>query len=213
MKGPEVSVEVIVVDGEPYVLQITDKITSGEPNFFEIGHSQPSTLSDDIKRSVAEIASKAVLAVGLSDSPAHVEIIITENGPKMVELGARLGGDCITSYLINESVSGINMTEAALKQCLGIKLDMVSYKNSGICSGVRFIPAREGTLKAISGVEDAERLAGVKKVRITGKIGKHYSDATDDSARFGYVVCVGESTKVALQRCQAAIDSIAFELS
>lgn len=85
MKGPEVSVEVIVVDGLPHVLQITDKITSGEPHFFEIGHSQPSTLSLKIKESISELASKAVKAVGLKNSPAHVEIIITERGPKMVE--------------------------------------------------------------------------------------------------------------------------------
>ena len=212
MKGPEVSVEMIIVDGIPYVLQITDKITSGEPNFFEIGHSQPSVLPLNIKERITELACKAVKAVGLRDSPAHIEIIITDKGPRMVELGARLGGDCITSYLIDESVIGINMTEATIKLCLGIKPDVTQFSNSGVCSAVRFIPAKEGTLKGITGEKEAEALMGVKKICITGKIGKHYSDATDDSARFGYVVCVGNSTEEALQRCQNAINTIRFEL-
>ena len=212
MKGPEVSVEVVVVDGRPYILQITDKITSGEPNFYEIGHSQPSTLSTSTKESIKQLASQAVLAVGLINSPAHVEIIITENGPKMVELGSRLGGDCITSYLIDNSVSGVNMTQAAIELCLGMKPDLSRFKNSGICSAVRFIPSKRGVLKSIKGIADAEKSPGVIKVNITGEIGGKYTDATDDSARFGYVVCKGETTEEALRRCQKAIELIDFEL-
>lgn len=34
MTGPEVSVEIIVSGGVPHVLQVTDKLTSGAPNFF-----------------------------------------------------------------------------------------------------------------------------------------------------------------------------------
>ena len=150
--------------------------------------------------------------MGLINSVAHVEIIITENGPKLVELGSRLGGDCITSYLIDTSVSGINMTQAAVEQSLGIKPDISNFDNSGICSAVRFIPTQKGALKSIKGVANAEKVSGVIKVYISGKIGKYYSDATDDSARFGYVVCKGETTKEALQRCQDAVELIDFEL-
>lgn len=212
MRGSEVSVEILVVDGIPHILQITDKITSGEPHFFEVGHSQPSSLPNEIKDKIKILASAAVMSVGIWNSPAHVEIIITEQGPKMVELGARLGGDCITSYLINTSVQGINMTEAAINLCLGIKPDVTHYKNSGICSAVRFIPTVEGILTSITGIEAAKKMLGVKKIRITGKIGQQYSYATDDSTRFGYVVCEGSTTAEALQRCQNAIDMIKFQL-
>lgn len=212
MKGPEVSVEVLVIDNIPYILQITDKITSGEPNFYEIGHSQPTTLSKELKDSISRLASDAVLAVGINNSPAHVEIIITEDGPKMVELGARLGGDCITSYLIDTSVVGINMIEATIDLSLGKSPDISKYTDSGICSGVRFIPATEGLLNSISGVNDAEKQEGVIKIRITGKTGQYYSKATDDSARFGYVVCEGRTTNEALNRCEKAIEYIKFEV-
>ena len=106
MIGPEVSVELLVVDGVAHVLQVTDKLTSGAPNYFEIGHCQPTSLKDEDRAAISELAKAAVLAVGLKNSAAHVEIIVTPNGPKMVELGARLGGDWITSYLIQGSVGG-----------------------------------------------------------------------------------------------------------
>lgn len=210
MSGPEVSVEVLVIDGIPYVLQITDKITSGEPNFFEIGHAQPSSLPIDVKESVKKLASKAVLAVGLVNSPAHVEIIITDHGPKMVELGARLGGDCITTYLLDNSLSGISMSRAAIELALGIKPGVSNFSDSGACVGVRFIPAKEGILKEIHGLDKVSNMDNVIKIEIMGEIGKYYLKATDDSARFGYVVCKGKTTNDALYQCQRIINMLEF---
>ena len=211
MSGPEVSVEVLVVDGVPHVLQITDKLTSGEPNFFEIGHSQPSALPGDVKERIRQLASAAVLAVGLVNSAAHVEIKITEDGPKMVELGCRLGGDCITSYLLDTSVTGVSMTRAAIELALGQKPDVKSYADSGVGVGVRFIPARKGVLRSIDALAAAGE-SDVIALEITGKIGKRYQDATDDSSRFGYVVCRGETPQKALDRCQEIIDTIRITL-
>ncbi|WP_026527953.1 ATP-grasp domain-containing protein [Butyrivibrio sp. VCD2006] len=213
MSGPEVSVEVIVVDGIPHIIQITDKITSGSPHFFEVGHSQPSILSDPVKEKIKILASKAVLAIGLENSPAHVEIIITKEGPKMVELGARMGADCITTYLLDTSVTGINMAKATIELALGQKPDVSNYSNSGECVGVRFITAQEGILDNIYNVELAEKREGVIKIEIIGEKGKFYSKSTDNSARFGYVVCKGNTTKEALTRCQECIDMIDFKVS
>ncbi len=210
MRGKEVSVEVLVVDGIPYVIQITDKITSGEPHFFETGHAQPSTLPAETKKRIRELASEAVLAVGLKNSPAHVEIMLTEDGPKMVELGARLGGDCITTYLTDNSVSGVNMSQAAIEMALGMTPDVRHYADSGLCVGIRFIPAEEGVLSDIKGIEAAETTDELIALQITGRIGKHYSKAVDDSARFGYVVCSGKTTEAALSRCSDAIEKLHF---
>nr|AHF26204.1 biotin carboxylase [uncultured bacterium Contigcl_1787] len=78
LTGPEVSVEVIVYKGVPHVLQITDKLTTGAPHFVEMGHSQPSQLPSDVKNQIIDLASRAVLAVGIENGPAHVEMIVTE---------------------------------------------------------------------------------------------------------------------------------------
>ena len=43
---------------------------------------------------------------------------------------------------------------------------------------------------------------------ITAKVGENYSNATDNSARFGYVVCKARTTKEALDNCEKAISLI-----
>ena len=212
MKGPEVSVEMLVVDGNPYVLQITDKITSGEPYFYETGHCQPSQLPAEVKEQIKKLASKAVKAVGLINSPAHVEIIITDDGPKMVELGGRMGGDCITTYLTDTTVSGINMAKAAIEIALGEKPDVSSISQSKKAAAVRFIPAKKGILREIKGLEKAEGLENVIKVRLTGQKNKQYMDATDDSSRFGYVVAKGDSVEEAMDICNGAIKLLEFDV-
>ena len=118
MKGNEVSVEVITVDGIPHVLAVTDKITTGAPHFVEMGHTQPSRLASSDVEKIKDLACRAVKAVGINMGPAHVEIMLTKDGPKMVELGARMGGDCITTHLVPLS-TGIDMIGATISLAVG----------------------------------------------------------------------------------------------
>lgn len=85
IEGSEVSVETMSIDGECHVIQITDKITTGVPYFVEMGHSQPSMLSEKIKGEIAEVAKAANKALGISNGPSHTEIKVTKDGPKIVE--------------------------------------------------------------------------------------------------------------------------------
>jgi len=60
----------------------------------------------------------AVKALDIDKGPAHVEIKVTDQGAKIVELGARLGGDYIATDLVPLS-TGFSMVEAAVLCALG----------------------------------------------------------------------------------------------
>lgn len=47
--GREISVESISFEGKHYVIQLTDKVTTGAPYFVELEHHQPSSLPIDIQ--------------------------------------------------------------------------------------------------------------------------------------------------------------------
>ena len=64
LRGNEVSVEVVVRNGIPHVLAVTDKITSGSPHFVEMGHSQPSKLGANTVVAITDLACQAIKAVG-----------------------------------------------------------------------------------------------------------------------------------------------------
>ena len=213
MEGPEVSVEVLVVNGTPHVFQITDKQTSGSPHFLELGHIQPSSLPELIKKQVTKVAKQAVIAVGINNSPAHVEIKVTPAGPKMVELGARFGGGCISTYMLDTSVSGVCYTEAAIRMALGQTPDCSNHHNSNSATCVQFLLPEKGTIYEIQGEEDARNLDNVIAVQIYGKIGQHCSTITENADRIGYVVCKGADAAHAREACRQALNCIHIHYS
>ena len=138
LQGSEVSVEVMALEGDIHILQVTDKLTTGAPHFVEMGHSQPSCLGKKAVDSIKDLAVRAVKSLGIYNGPAHVEIMLTEAGPRLIELGARMGGDCITTHLVPLS-TGIDMVELAIRISLGEKPDI----REGFCNSAGEGDARE----------------------------------------------------------------------
>lgn len=198
MTGPEVSVEVMVVDAEPHVLQVTDKLTTGAPYFVEMGHNQPSMLpADDVER-IKDLACRAVKSVGINCGPSHVEIKLTPTGPKMVELGARMGGDCITTHLVPLS-TGIDMIKATIDVSLGLTPDITPTLHKG--SAIRFFDAPCGLISAIEGAEEAKSVEGVREISFTKKVGDEVTEIHSSVDRCGFVIAQCESAQEAIEVC------------
>lgn len=201
MTGPEVSVEVMVVDGEPHVLQVTDKLTTGAPYFVEMGHNQPSMLPAEDVEKIMDLACRAVKSVGINCGPSHVEIKLTPTGPKMVELGARMGGDCITTHLVPLS-TGVDMIKATIDVSLGLNPDITPTQKKG--SAIRFLDAPNGIIKVIEGVEKAQNIDGVQEVSLTKAIGDEVTEIHSSLDRCGFVIAQCDSANDAIEVCEKA---------
>ena len=209
MVGPEVSVEVIVLDGEPHILQITDKLTTGAPHFVEMGHSQPSRLSEEIQNKIRKLASEACKAVGILNGPAHAEIIVTSDGPKMVEIGARMGGDNITTHLVPLS-TGVDMTKATIEIACGEKPDIDKKINKA--SAIRFFNVPEGKITKISGVEGAKNIPGVKEIIFTKEVGDMVENITSSNDRVASVIAQADTPEEAIYICEKALEKVFVEI-
>ena len=205
MRGPEVSVETLSVNGVCHVIQITDKLTTGAPHFVEMGHSQPTGLSDETAEKIRQVVIAANKAVGIQNGPSHTEVIVTAEGPKIVEIGARLGGDCITTHLVPLS-TGVNMVECCIRIALGEAPDLAPKFRKG--SAIRYFAQHPGTVRAIEGVETAAAIPGVQQVSIVHGVGEAVTEIDSSAARMGFVVAQGSNAKDAVAICQSAIDSI-----
>ena len=207
MEGPEVSVETLSIDGNCHVIQITDKITTGAPYFVEMGHSQPSMLSEKIKEEIAEVAKAANKALGIMDGPSHTEIKVTKDGPKIVELGARLGGDNITTHLVPLS-TGVNMVECCIRIALGEVPDITAKYNKA--AAIRYFKTNCGTVKNIIGIHDAELVPCVKQISIVHGIGEELKEIKSSTDRAGFVISQANSVDEAIRECEVAIGKVNF---
>lgn len=103
--GTEYSVESLSYNGKNYVVQITQKDTSGPPHCNELGHHQPTDLSTEMRAKVYSTISDMLTAVGLKNGPCHTEIKIIDNKIYLIEINGRPGGDHIT-YPLTELSTG-----------------------------------------------------------------------------------------------------------
>ncbi len=205
MDGPEVSVETLTIDGICHVIQITDKITTGAPHFVEMGHTQPTRLPDDLPERIAEVAKAANKAIGITNGPSHTEIIVTHEGPKIVELGARLGGDCITTHLVPLS-TGVDMVKCCIEIALGEKPNMEAKFNKG--SAIRYFNQQAGVVTEIIGLEEAKCISGVQQIGIVHGIGETVTEIDSSTARMGFVVAQGNDADHAAGIAESALDAI-----
>ena len=205
LDGPEVSVEVMVVNGKVNILQITDKITTEAPHFVEMGHTQPSRLPEETQEAIRQVATMACLAIGIDKGPAHVEMKITKQGPKMIELGARMGGDNITTHLVPLS-TGIDMVGSTIKVALGEEPDITPTLHCG--SAIRYFEVPFGVIKAIENVEIAKQIPGVKQITFTKEVSEESTPIQCSNDRIGFVIAQGDTADEAAWICKEAMSKI-----
>ena len=133
--GEEYSMETITYRGRHHYLATTKKFTTGAPHFIETGHTEPSGLGDEINEEAKEMIFKALDALHVENSAGHSEFKVDKDGNiKIIEIGARMGGDCIGSDLVYLS-TGYDFVKMVIDVACGNEPDFEkgkSYKNAQI---------------------------------------------------------------------------------
>lgn len=181
--GQEYSAEGITSNGKHTFLTITKKYTTGEPNFIETGHIEPAGLSVDVEKKVYCELKKALDALEITNSATHSEFKIDSNGDiRIVEIGARMGGDCIGSDLVQIS-TGYDFLKMVVDVAVGNKIDFKKIVNPKIA-----------VIKFIFNEKDIKDFEIVKE-KMNNKIYKvnkfkevNDTKVTDSSSRFGFYI-------------------------
>lgn len=180
--GREISVESISFQGKHYILQITDKVTTGAPYFVELEHHQPTTLSPDVQAKVKAIVLKALDALHIQYGASHSELKITEeNEIKVIEIGARMGGDFIGSNLVKLS-TGYDFLEGVIKVAMGEFEEPIISENN--CSGVYFLSEETKHIKSI--IENWKDYPEIVEAEITDSELRKIECSGDRSGYFIY---------------------------
>ncbi|HBK02663.1 MAG TPA: hypothetical protein DDY77_06515 [Clostridiales bacterium] len=146
--GQEYSVESLSYEGRHYILQITQKDSSGPPHCVELGHHQPADLSEEMKNMVKEVVKNALIATGITNGPCHTEIKIINGRVYLIEINGRPGGDHI-AFPLTELSTGYPYITGIIQAALG-KLDETKLLNleHNYC-GVYFVTTQTAYLKKI----------------------------------------------------------------
>jgi len=182
VEGTEISVESISYRGKHHVLQITDKITTDEPYFVELEHHQPSSLPPEIQDKIRMLIPYALDALHITNGASHTEIKISPDGElKIIEIGARMGGDFIGSHLVEFS-TGYDFLKGVVQVALGeFEPPVISESNF---AGVYFISKETEHLKKY--VEHREMYPEIVLAEMTDNHLRFIRESADRSGYFIY---------------------------
>ena len=208
IEGPEFSVEIIVWEGKVNVLTVTDKKTTEAPHFVELGHNQPSCFPEDTVALIKDAAVRGVKALGVDKCACHAEVKVQDGKAYLMEIGARMGGDFISTVLTRLS-TGIDMVAAAIDCALNIEPDLTpKAAPQGVC--IRYFCPKPGKLVSISNTEvlDDPR---VHEWEIYHQVGDEIPEVTSSLCRSGHVIVTEETPQKAIAYAESLLNEVKME--
>ncbi|MGW0854326.1 ATP-grasp domain-containing protein [Streptomyces sp. NPDC002690] len=185
LTGYELSVEVFTTGKGPQVIGVTDKALTAHPYFVETGETFPTQLADSVKDMAVSAALDALSAIGHDFGAAHVEIKVTADGPRLVEINARMGGAQIGRII--EEATGLDLLREILRLHVGQDPDLTRTRTGAAAS--RYLTATDtGVLRGFDGEELVRRLPGVLAIDLYAAPGAEVRRARSNADVLGHLV-------------------------
>ncbi len=192
--GEEISVDCAVIGSVVTPLIVARKILGFGAACEEVGHTVDS--SDPLLTVAAfgKYLQRVHDAVGYDTGITHVEVMLTANGPRLIEVNARLGGDLIP--LVAAHASGIDAGRIAVDVALGIepaqpdrgertvaRIDFL-YPDEACKVGAieRHEPLPDGVVDVVTLAQPGQELGLPPECHVAGRYGYVISVATTSAA-------------------------------
>lgn len=179
-EGQEYSVEHISYHGKHHFLALTLKYTTGEPHFIETGHMEPAPIEPEKLEEIKRVVEHALDTLMIENGASHSELKIDDKGKiRIIEIGARMGGDCIGSDLVRYS-TGVDFVRAVIQTAIGESPDLTP-----VCMpqsvAVKFIMSEED----IAIFEEMKQTQPERILQIVDYHPENIGHTTDSSNRGG----------------------------
>jgi biotin carboxylase len=209
LSGPEQSVETIVdQDGVQRRCNIVDRPFAFDPYPIELGHDNPTALSEEQQNELYELVEAHTRAVGIQLGAAKADTMWTERGPMVLEMTARLSGGFHSQYT-SPLAYGTNDIKATLDLALGRAVDdrdlEPRWHRYSVC---RALFPEPGVIVGVNGVESALSIPGVRHVIFRMQVGDTINPYRTCADRAGFVITCADTRAAAESAADAALEAI-----
>jgi biotin carboxylase len=203
IEGPELTVNAFIEAGRFVPLTVTDReraLAFGVAT----AHLYPSrhAIAD-----VVAVAEAACRALALAGGPTYTQVLLSADGPRVLEVAARLGGG--HDGELCAAALGVDLSAAAVRAALGQSpgpLEPVRER----AAVVRFLIAPPGRLVRVEGLEEARALPGVELAYSYRAPGALIEPLLRGPDRAGFVLATGATRAEAEAAARSAEAAIRF---
>lgn len=215
LSGPQISTESVVCDDWAATPGFIDRnyarLDEFAPFCIEDGGQQPSALPSAAQAAVAQMAEQAARALGIVNWTAKGDMVLTRDGPKVIELAARLSGGWMSSVQV-PTATGVDLVGIALRLAVGASLtqeECLPQRQNG-CA-IRYCFAVPGRATAIHGIETVRQLPDISRVEVFVAEGDIVQSPTNHTQRAACVIATGKTRQEAVARAEQAVGIIQVE--
>ncbi len=153
------------------------------------GRFTPAQIDETLQQQVLEVATEAIRALGIRNSMVDTELMITDSGPKVIEVNGRLSGASPSCLRL---ASDVDLRRTAVQLALGLAVDFPTLVPT---RGVGFLwdcnpPANARTVLSIRGTDDLAALDYVTSVQVQAGPGEQLNRG---DGTFGVVHVLGRT--------------------
>ena len=193
LRGTEYIVDTVSYQGHHRIANIW-KYHRVAVNGAQFVYDTKELVSFEGQESLIDYAKAALDAVGLKNGPAHSEIMLTQQGPMLVEINARMGGSA--APLLNRECLGLGQLELMMDVMFHPERFLSScdlpYKIKKHGLAVYFISSQEGKVVNPMAVERIKSLPSYFRLSLSNPPGTKLEKTVDMFTMPGMVELVHE---------------------
>ncbi|MGF1618361.1 MAG: ATP-grasp domain-containing protein [Acidimicrobiia bacterium] len=210
MEGTEVAVEGLVASGNLTPLAIFDKpAESVGKGFEETILITPSRHEPSVQAEIFRVAGQAVKSLGLAQGPVHIELMVSGEKVRVIEVAGRsIGGLCSRS--LSFGLMGTSLESLILRNAIG--RDKPELRRSPDASGVLMVPIPAGgSLAGFEGIDEVRGQDAITGVEITARPGDAVAPPPEGGRYIGFVFAEAKTPEIvelALIKAMSTIEVI-----
>ncbi|MGG3888380.1 ATP-grasp domain-containing protein [Metabacillus fastidiosus] len=207
IEGIEIGAQCFSVDGRMELCFAHNDTVSS--NLVPVGHSLPSSLSEEQLIKVEQECDNALKSLGIINGPSNVDIIVNKEGdPFIIEIGARIGATKLPELV--KYHSGIDLIELTIKLAAGEEVVIPQPKAYPVAAEMLYYSADANVFFNEEKIERLIKMYQPTEYSFYLKPNQYEKVTAIKSGIdvYGHVILFGNSVEDAEKKCSEFLSSV-----
>jgi biotin carboxylase len=152
LEGEEFGAQAVVEGEQCKLLILHSDVTTAPPRRIPLGHGCPHPNEAELIEVVRKIVDDAIASLDIKNTISNVDFILTENGPKIIELTCRMGGTRLPE--VCGTYWGVDFYALAIHLALGQRTQLSPTPLGKPNAAHNLILNREGTVMSMGQISE-----------------------------------------------------------
>ena len=210
LKGIEFGAQAVIKKNKVVEIFLHNDTVTPPPYPSPIGHSMPIKFNVKVINKTKIIIKKAIKALGIMNGIANIDLILVNDMPMVIEIGARMGATFLPEII--SIYGGFDAYEHILKLAVGGEPELPSFYPEQANAALLIRSNKTGILDSIQVPDNVTNNPKLYKITINKKPGDYINKFKNGSDLLGGIVVIGDNKEEAEMRAVKFVRKIKIKI-